>query len=268
LIATGLTAVVNVRDHERLNKSLNKFAEYANEQAEMMKKRFEENGFVPSTQMTVKSFDHNGNKIFYMNIVGRDSVVTPAWCLTEKEFIVSAFPAHVKGYLSRKSDAKSLATVSEVAAALASEHPPTMLAYQDTKELVKLAYPIAQVLANVLVGEMQRDGVDIDMSAFPSAGAILPHLQPSMSTLSPTKDGLEMTTRQTLPMAFGIWQALPAAWFTIRSSEMHRLEKEAFPPHLHDGFDEKFDFEALPRGGGAFWLPALPKDAGAALAAP
>ncbi len=262
LIVTGLTAVVNVRDGERLAKAAEKIEAAAQKAAEA---RAEPNEFgrVPR-HVTIKHFDYNGNKIYFMNFVGDESPVSPAWCVTEKELIVSTFPSHVKSYLSRKSDAKSVASVPEVAAALASENPPTMLAYQDSKELFKVGYPVAQVMANLFVGMIQREGVDIDMSAFPSAGAILPHLQPSMSTLSPTKDGIEMTTRQTIPMAFGVWQVLPAVFVTggVRSSG-------PFPEahdHIHD-----LEIRKFPGGGGdgfGFWLPVAPADAGGALASP
>ncbi|MEX2185790.1 MAG: hypothetical protein WD875_03305 [Pirellulales bacterium] len=274
LIATGLTAVASVRDHDRLAKALDTMAERVNLFAEEVQKRIDDGSAIPNMKVTIKHFDQNGNKVYHLNfknLLGRGGIseipVSPAWCLTEKELIVSLYPAHVKSYLNRKSDAKRLATVPEVAAALASENPPTMLAYQDTKALFKLAYPVAQVLANLFVGEIQRDGAEIDMSAFPSAGAILPHLQPSISTLSPAKDGIEMTTRQTMPMAFGVWQVLPAVIFTARGNAQRmdlRMEKERFiePPQ---GFDD-FRFGVVPPGGG-FWLPALPAGAGMALPA-
>lgn len=233
LLVTGLTAVVNVRDAERLTAAAEKIEALAKREAE----RFAEPndfGRVPR-HVTVKHFDHNGAKVYFLSFVGEESPVSPAWCVTDKELIVSTFPAHVKSYLDRKSGGKSVASVPEVAAALASDTPPTMIAYQDSKAMFQVGYPVAQVVANFLVGEMQREGVDIDMSAFPSAGAIVPHLQPSICTLSSTKDGIEVTTRQTLPMAMGVWQMLPAAAFTWGSARAVGPIPEG---HDHEHFDE------------------------------
>jgi hypothetical protein len=234
LIATGLTAVVDVRDREKLQAALVKLVEMTNAQGERFEKSIAEGGIAPNFVPTVREFEYNGQKVQYINLrsYGGAAFISPAWCLTEKELVVSLFPAQVKCYLSRKRDGNSLASVPEVAAMLKSEDPPTMLAYQDTKEFFKLAYPAAQVFANFLVGEFQHQNEELDMAAFPSAAAILPHLQPSTSMLSPTKDGLEMTTRQTLPMAFGVWQALPAAilasYDSHNSAQQRALERERF----------------------------------------
>jgi hypothetical protein len=251
LLVTGLTAVANVRDPKALAKASTKIEELAKKMAEASSQP-NEFGRVPR-HVTVKHFDHNGQTIYFVNFVGDESPISPAWCVTEKELIVSLFPGHVKNYLNRKSDFKSAANVPEVAAALKGENPPTVIAYQDTREMVKIAYPVLQVFANVICGAIQREGADIDMSAFPSAGAILPHVQPSITTLSPTKDGLEITTRQTLPMAMGMWQALPAFFFGVaRGGAIH--SHEAVPEqHLHE-LDLEF---GLVPGGAGFALPPV-----------
>jgi hypothetical protein len=276
LLVTGLTAVVSVRDRESLVKTSDKIAELAKKFAESAGEP-NEFGRVPR-HVTVKNFDHNGTKVYFVNFVGDESPISPAWCVTDKELIVSLFPSHVKNYLNRKSDFKSAATVPEVAAAVKSANPPTMIAYHDTRELVKAAYPVAQILANLFCGMVQREGAEIDMSAFPSAGAILPHIQPSIMTLAKTKDGLEMTTHETLPTAMGVWQALPMFFFGVRSVGVH-----AGPQHFDavpaDEFElgEKFglgpaDFgigeaasivvpfrraAAPPRAAGVWWREAL-----------
>lgn len=268
LLVTGLTAVANVRDRSALVKASSKIEEFAQKMAETAGQP-NEFGRVPR-HVTVKHFDHNGQTIYFVNFVGDDSPVSPAWCVTDKELIVSLFPGHVKNYLNRKSDFKSAANVPEVAAALKSANPPTVVAYQDTREMAKIAYPVLQVLANVVCGAIQREGAEIDMSAFPSAGAILPHIQPSITTLAPTKDGLEITTHQTLPMAIGAWQALPMMFFGVRSAGIHH--QEAIPQQQFEDFGiEDFDFDIddggieflpgaieLPPGGGGDGIGAKP----------
>jgi hypothetical protein len=243
VVITGLTAVAAVRDSETLVRLSDKIQE-------MVAAEFEgatepnEFGRVQS-HFSVKKFEHNKHSIYFFNFVDDEVPVSPAWCVTDKELIVALYPSHVKAYLNRGSEFKPITSVKIVADTLAGEKPPTMLGYVDTREVAKLVYPLAQGFANVIAGEMQRHGVDIDMSAFPSAGAILPHLRPGVSTLSPTKDGIEITTRQTMPMALGVFQALPVILFGVARGEAVRPAPEFGDEGLRL---EKFDF--VPEGGG------------------
>ena len=59
-----------------------------------------------------------GQVIYHFDIPDGDFPLAPAWCLTEKELIVSTFPQNIKSYLSRGKDFQSLAAVPEVAQAL------------------------------------------------------------------------------------------------------------------------------------------------------
>ena len=70
----------------------------------------------------------------------------PAWCVTDKELIVSLFPQGIKAYLSRPADFQSLAQVPEVAEALQGDAGPVKLAYGDSRRLFDVLYPI--LLAN------------------------------------------------------------------------------------------------------------------------
>ncbi|MCA9269632.1 MAG: DUF1559 domain-containing protein, partial [Planctomycetales bacterium] len=69
----------------------------------------------------------------------------------------------------------------------------------DTQALFDLFYPLVQIGAQAMFNEMSREGLDMDVSVLPSAGAIRKHLRSSVSTLSRTPDGVAWTTRQTTP---------------------------------------------------------------------
>jgi hypothetical protein len=59
------------------------------------------------------------------------------------------------------------------------------------------------VFAAFVTSQLQREGLDIDISLLPSMAAIEPHLQPGVSALYVGKDGLRWESRQTLPGAGG-----------------------------------------------------------------
>jgi hypothetical protein len=255
LIFTGLTAVVDVRNAENLRKALTKIEEAAQKAAGS---RAEPDDFGRTPRhVTVKHFEHHKQTVYFLNFVGDESPVSPAWCVTDKELIVSLFPSHVKSYLDRGSNFKPITNVPAVAAMFTADRPPTFLAYHDTREAVKLIYPIAQIGANLLTGELQRSGAKIDMAAFPSLSAILPHIQPTTSTFAPVKDGFEVTTHQTVPVAFGGGALFPMIMYFGVGRAAPRFE-DAPPPIIED-------FRALPRGGGGDGVGAAAIDKAAAL---
>jgi hypothetical protein len=131
----------------------------------------------------------------------------------------------VKSYLSRGADFESIATVPEVAAQLAADPAPVMLGYQNTRELFQLWYPVIQIAAQFMCSQAQRNGVDFDMSMFPSAAAIAPHLSPATVTLTHRDGEIELTGEQSVPLSTGplpmvVPFMLGVSWFTLSAREM------------------------------------------------
>jgi hypothetical protein len=172
--------------------------------------------------------------------------------VTENELIIATFPSHVKAFLSRGSDFKSLASAPEAVAAFKGEKGPVMFAYQDTPELLKLAYPIVQIVGQLICGEAQRSGVDLDISILPSAPVIARHTRPGMMTVTKTSAGIEMVSRQTLPVGGGLLpMAIPMATFWRMAALSGPVRDfEAVPDPINPGPNDG-DAEALPE-------PAIP----------
>ncbi len=191
LLITGLTAVVPVKDRDALAEVLATF--------QGMVAAESSRGGSRRRGPRIEQFEFAGQKVHFFNARDDDFFVAPAWCLTEKELIVAAFPQNVKAYLSRDPSVKSLATAPEVAELFASGNPPVMLSYADTGEIFRLLYPFAPMLAQVASEEFSREGVELNASILPSAAAISPHLRPTVSAVRRTEAGIEMIARQTLP---------------------------------------------------------------------
>ena len=241
LIVTGLTAVGSVRDAEKLAKTLEKFEAFVQQQAKDLIERRGGGRRIPR-HATIKHFEFNKRKIYFVNFVGEFSPVAPAWCVTDKEFIISLFPSHIKAYLSRGADFKSLASSPKVAQMFSGDGP-VLVTYQDTKEMFKLAYPVVQILAQLGVSQLQREGIDVDISLLPSATTISKHLTPGVMSVRKTAAGIELTSRQSLPIGGATWLMLPAAMFLTKSRAVD------FGPGggPFPGGDHRPDFEDIPR---------------------
>ncbi len=209
IVPLGAVAVVRVDDHATLAAAHAKLLDFAKSQLSP-----EEWG--PAAPR-IDQFEHAGRTIHLFNARSPDMPLAPAWCLTEEELIVSLFPQGIKAYLSREPGAASLAQSPEVATAFDPAGGPTALFYVDSKRVFELIYPAFPMLAQVVLSEAARQGIDLNVSIVPSAPAIGKHLRPGVATLRRTPEGLELASRQTLPggsvgpavpMAVGL--ALPA----------------------------------------------------------
>ena len=137
--------------------------------------------------------------------------IAPAWSVTDKELVLATFPQNVKAYLAHRSNFRSLAETKEVAAAVQSESPPMAIGYQNTRQLFAILYPIVEIVDKFATSEFAREGVKFDLSAIPSAPSITRHLQPSVSVVRQTREGIEIVSRQTLP-AGNIGASPPWPW--------------------------------------------------------
>jgi len=253
LVLTGLTVVGTVKDRDKLSKALDKLQAAAVADAQ---RRLD--GAGPGTRrlprhVTIKDFEFAGQKVYFVNFVGEESPVAPSWCVTDKEVIFSFYPSHVKAYLSRGKDFQSLAQSPKVTKLFSGEKGPLAVSYVDTQAVFDAAYPLVQIGATFVCGELQREGIELDVSMLPTAGSIRRHLQPSTATVKYTDAGIEMTSNQTLPIGGGaVMMVLPAFNFTARASAIGPRDfdgpavEEAFP--VPDG--------PGPFDGGANFVPA------------
>jgi len=227
LIFTGLTGVVDVRDRDQLTTVNERIIRLIGQEMKLPDD-------VPSYRRrgaTVEKFSYLGETVYFLNVIGEGFPLAPAWCITDDTLIVATFPQNVKAYLSRRAasnSGESLVDVPEVGALFAGSEQPLVVAYADTPKLFRMAYPLVQMALQVGCSELQREGFDVDISILPSAGAITPHLRPSVCSVTRTAEGVLIESHSTIPLggtgAGMMTLALPAMLFNVRSSA--RMEAE------------------------------------------
>jgi hypothetical protein len=233
LVFTGLTAVVPVDNHKTLSAVHKKLLAMAwatlKRDDERMQEMSREHGFRPRPVPRIEQLDHAGQQIYFLNMRG-PVPFAPAWCLTEKELIVALFPQNVKAYLSRGENAGSIAETPQVAELFAGDNGPLALSYIDAPKLFELVYPFVPIFGQMIAGELQREGIDVDVSILPSAKAIGKHLRPSVTAVRRHKAGIEMVSHQSLPggglMMGSPLMALPAMMFGMARDV--RMEREIY----------------------------------------
>lgn len=226
ILITGLTLTVSVKDRAKLVAVHDKLVASARSADAAARQ-----GLPPGARrrgVEIADFDFHGQKIFFANFIGEEVPFAPAWCITDSELIVAPFPQMIKARLSRGSASGSLADVPDVAKALRSSTPPTGIVYQDTATIFRTVYPFVHMLASFACGELQREGIDIDVSLLPSAAAIEKHLRVGVTMIHSANDGVYLTSTDSLPIATAaLPMALgPAMFFTMARSRVVHVKME------------------------------------------
>lgn len=185
---TGWTAVASVRNRMKLESTHAKLLR-------MARASFPDHRRSPQ----IKEIEFRGHTIYVFSVPDDDMPLAPAWCITDKHIVAGLYPQTVKAFLSRGEDYHPLTESPELAKALKEDPNPLMVTYVDLPQIFDPAYAVVQVMARVMLGELQEEGFDLDVSVLPSAGSIKKHLRASVGTVRRTEAGIEMVGRQSLP---------------------------------------------------------------------
>jgi len=203
LLITGLTAVVQVKDYDRLaaaHAKLLNVAKAALGQVDQAAAK-ETVPFSPTRKSgqsaRIEHLQFAEQDIYFVSASGLP--FAPAWCLTRTELIVAVYPQQIKAYLSRGADYKSLATLPAVAETFSGEEGPLELSYFQPRGFLDYLYPLMCMGVQMASQDFARQGIDLNVSIIPAAPTIYKHLRPSVSVVRRTDAGIEIINSGTLP---------------------------------------------------------------------
>ncbi len=228
-IFNGMTGVVHVKDAARLTKLFDKLAarkpgDCPNFRGHRGAAVVGENGTVPlnagepvaktTVKPTEKTFGSDKPKpetwavrktrfaehdVYYMVRAQGESAGVLTWCLVKDELVCSLSPQNVKAYLLRQPGGSSLADEPAVTDALRDKQSPTVMVYEDSREMFRLTYPLMQGWAMVMASQNSLPSGGIDPMLLPAAPTIAKYLRPAVSTVSVVPKGVQLTMHQSLP---------------------------------------------------------------------
>lgn len=195
LFATSLTLAVEVADAEKADKVFEQLmmvlkASLPGERGDEFRRR----------GVFLEQREFMGQTIYFVNTIGDDVPLAPAFCQTDKQLLVSLHPQALKAHL-RFLKAERLSYADR----FQPEGPEgTVISYSSfsADKMVELVYAVLPFAAQVGLSNTQREGFEFDIFSIPSAKAVLPYMKEARSWVVRTESGLLFETRSSLPSAF------------------------------------------------------------------
>ncbi len=104
-----------------------------------------------------------------------------------------------------------------IAAGLKRDQPPLMFGYYDSKRLLRLAWPVVQMLSNIAFAELQQQELELDISLLPSLASLERYVSGETFAIVPSDDGVELISRRVLPGGSELGLAAAASLVGVRS---------------------------------------------------
>jgi hypothetical protein len=184
---TSAAAAVRVKDAATLRTAVAKIVAKAKEEAARSGER-----------VAINESTTDGRTVYTVQFLGAPIPITPSWSISDKWMVFGLMPGAVHATLDRTA-ADSLSAAEPVAAVMSGGEGPAVLAYADTPQLVRAAYPWLQMGLQMLSAQLRNEGIVIDVSALPMADVIVKHLRPNVSTLTHEDDGFHFISRGSIP---------------------------------------------------------------------
>ena len=195
VLLTSGVATLEVRDEEQARAVFTKLMKIM-EQAVT----YERGQFGRRRGMSLEHQEFMGTEIYYINAVGEDMPMAPAFCVTENHLLAALHPQALKAHLrfAGSDDANFSKSVPSAAGG-----DLLCYSYVDAARATQLFYAFVPYWGQMVYSEIQREGVEIDIFTLPSARAILPYVGESTSTVLRTEDGILSESRRGLPLPGG-----------------------------------------------------------------
>lgn len=158
-------------------------------------------------RVNIKSYDHNGKTISFINVVGLPMPIAPAWSEHNGWLVVGLYPQMVSATLDRLADGElkktSILSNSDfMSGRKVLGRLGTSMSYVDTRDGLQTIYPFLLTFAQMGAAMAQGEGVEIDVSAMPSMRTINKHLRSQVQFTQSDADGILSASFGPFPLGY------------------------------------------------------------------
>jgi prepilin-type processing-associated H-X9-DG protein len=193
LLFTGITKLVESSNPKLLQERLRQIVQAIGKE-------------VGEETVRLSSLDHRGHLVQFVNVVGVPMPLAPAWTTHEKWVIFGLYPQMVTTTLDRLMDGDPkkdsiLANSDFAAARKVMGDWGWSASYMDSKAAMENLYPFVLLLAQIGAAMAQGEGIQVDISAFPTLKAVTRHLFADVNTARSDANGTLYASYGPLPFA-------------------------------------------------------------------
>lgn len=196
LVYNGLTAAVKLRDAAAFRagfaKLMGRIEKAAPQREKSSSGRLRHGIFL-------ERIDDYAEPIWFLNAIGEEWVAAPSVCCTDSHLLISLFPQSIVEFLVKAPADGGLDRDPEFQEFISQSDGALSAAMLDVPTLVQLLYPVAQIGAQMALGDLQRKGFGVDIRVLPRLRALTPHLARNFSRTELSQRGLTLTRRGAVP---------------------------------------------------------------------
>jgi len=156
--------------------------------------------------LSIRSQEHGKHTISFINSSGLPIPVAPAWAAYEGRVIMALYPQMVRGALDRLDKGErndSLLANAEFKHGFKTlGELGTTVSYVDTREGAAAAYPWILGIAQAGVSMVQKEGIDVDITAMPSYRTVAQYIHNEVSSRQVFEDGTLFASFGNKPIGF------------------------------------------------------------------
>ncbi len=195
---TGMTLVGEAKNVQKLSETLELFFKTAGEKTREIPNRYRPKFYKQK---------YNGVTIYSMQ--QPDLWAEPSFCVKDNRFYVAAYPQAIMSAVSDSTETPVLFDKTKLAKIqqsmfLGDSAKLTALAYADSRAQAQLGYPWIQVIKSGLQSiygpaETSNAQALLEGMQLPPARTVIRHLEPAVTCLRVSDEGVEVEIRQTIP---------------------------------------------------------------------